>query len=53
MFDPEKTATEIADEIIHAISGAVPNCEQLFLRKGDPADMSDQDVLALRRDLKL
>jgi len=46
-------ASEMAYKLAHDLAAIVPSVEVLELSSGDPDDMSDADVRALRRDLKL
>jgi len=51
MYDAD--ASEQANKLAHDASAIVPNVEILTLSEGDPDNLSERDVFALRKDLGL
>jgi DNA primase len=56
MFDSarkDKLAPYRAEQLADQLSTLVPHVEVIYLKKGDPADMSDDEVLNLRKEIEL
>lgn len=53
MFDVEETAQERSLALARSLSAFAKNVEIVKIDSGDPAEMGDDDALALRRELKI
>ncbi|RLC29188.1 hypothetical protein DRH13_06085 [Candidatus Woesebacteria bacterium] len=51
MYDFEKFAQDSAEKLAYAASTFIPEVEIYELSEGDPADLTEQDVKSLRREI--
>jgi len=51
MFDFEKYAQDAAEKLAYSASTFIPEVEIYELKEGDPADLTEQDAKALRREI--
>ena len=51
LFDSEPKAQEMAENLSFDLSAFVPHVENMELKSGDPADLSNEDVKSLRKQI--